>query len=90
MFELGQVVCTTNFKNTVGVDRFAAVASRMLGLHSGGDWGDVSTEDKKSNDEAVKTGERILSAYHTEDNIKVWVLTERDRSVTTILLPEDY
>ena len=54
------------------------------------DWGDLSEEDKKANDKALKNGERIMSSYNTENNIRIWVITEWDRSVTTVLLPEDY
>jgi len=55
-----------------------------------GDWGDLSAEDKQLNDEAVQDGSRILSAYTTAKGAKVWVITEPDRSATTILLPDEY
>ncbi len=55
-----------------------------------GDWGDLDDEDKKENELSVKQGFRILSAYNLENGEKVWVITEWDRSVTTILLPEEY
>jgi len=55
-----------------------------------GDWGDLEDEDKKENELFVKEGLRILSAYNLETGVKVWVITEWDRSVTTILLPEEY
>ena len=55
-----------------------------------GDWGDVSDGDKRSNDEAVKDGDRILSAYHAPDKTKFWIITESDRSSTTFLLPDEY
>jgi hypothetical protein len=57
--------------------------------HRSGDWGDVCDEDKKLNDEAVDGEGRILSAY-TVDGEKVWVITEWDRSVTTVLFPSEY
>ena len=89
-FDTGQVVCTTNLQNKVGEDNMSSVVSRALARHISGDWGDLSEEDKKSNDKALKDGERIMSAYNTENNIRIWVITEWDRSVTTVLLPEDY
>ncbi len=89
-FDTGQVVCTTNLQNKVGADNMDSVVSRVLARHVSGDWGDLSEEDKKANDKALKNGERIMSSYNTENNIRVWVITEWDRSVTTVLLPEDY
>jgi hypothetical protein len=64
----------------------------LLGIsrHAGGDWGDVCPEDKQSNDEALNFGARLLSAYHTEGGQKFWIITEADRSATTILLPDEY
>ena len=61
----------------------------LLRRHLRGDWGDLGDEDRASNDWAAKNGERILSAYHV-NGAKVWVITERDRSATTFLLPEEY
>lgn len=62
----------------------------LLNRHQTGDWGDLSSSDKKANDLAAENGgERIISSYATEFG-KVWVITEADRSVTTVLLPEEY
>jgi len=55
-----------------------------------GDWGDLCDEDKKVNDRAVAEGSRILSAYQAVNSTKFWIITEADRSATTVLLPEDY
>ena len=65
----------------------------LLRRHLAGDWGDVSKEDAKANDHAVKWGERILSSYTVDGpdgKAKLWVLTERDRSSTTVLTPGEY
>jgi hypothetical protein len=62
----------------------------LLARHVTGDWGDLDDEDKKENELSVKEGFRILSAYHLETGAKVWVITEWDRSVTTLLLPDEY
>jgi hypothetical protein len=61
-----------------------------LGRHVQGDWGDLCKQDKRANDRAVGDFSRILSAYHDSDGHKFWIITEADRSVTTVLLPEDY
>jgi hypothetical protein len=62
----------------------------FLSRHSKGDWGDVNEEDWQENDFSMKNGFRILSAYKTSKGERLWVITEADRSVTTILRPEDY
>jgi hypothetical protein len=61
-----------------------------LSRHVRGDWGDLCRQDKQSNDAAVYDSTRILSAYHDSGDHKFWIITEADRSVTTVLLPEDY
>ena len=67
----------------------------FLARHSAGDWGDLSDEDRELNEQAVIDGSRILSAYHTKNGTKIWIITEAtddtgQRSATTILLPEEY
>ena len=62
----------------------------LLRMHVSGDWGDLEELDRQQNDEALKRGGRIFSAYHTSEGTKVWVITEADHSYTTALLPEDY
>lgn len=58
--------------------------------HVRGDWGDVDFEDKRTNDDALAFGNRILSSYRLKDRTHIWIITEADRSVTTVLLPEEY
>ncbi|MBW8875207.1 MAG: hypothetical protein JF614_09600 [Acidobacteria bacterium] len=58
--------------------------------HERGDWGEVCPEDAEANDQASKTGERLLSAYRLLNGTKIWIVTEADRSSTCILLPEEY
>ncbi|MBN9519772.1 hypothetical protein J0H58_14820 [bacterium] len=62
----------------------------FLARHQGGDYGEVSDEDRKLNEAAVRAGERVLSAYRLRDGTAVWVLTEADRSSTTIMLSSEY
>ncbi len=83
LFPLGQIVATPGAIE-LGVD-FAP----YLAMHQRGYWGDVSQEDWHENDLSVKNGFRILSAYG-EGNGRFWVITEHDRSVTTILKPDEY
>jgi hypothetical protein len=69
--------------------------SFIFGRHAKCDWGDVDAEDAALNDEALKDGSRLLSAYHLKDGTKIWVITEAvgdngQREATTILLPEEY
>jgi hypothetical protein len=61
-----------------------------LACHCTGDWGDIDPYDWGKNDLALEHGDRLFSAYHTEAGLMVWVITEADRSMTTVLLPEDY
>ncbi len=58
--------------------------------HNSCDWGDVCEEDRKLNDLAVQNGDRVLSAYTLRNGARVWVITEADRSYTTVLLPHQY
>ena len=61
-----------------------------LNRHLQGDWGDVCEEDKQRNNAALVHEERLLSAYHTAGGVKFWIITEADRSATTVLLPDEY
>ena len=87
--ELGTVVVTTNLQERLGSKAFRLIPN-IIARHSAGDWGDVSPEDAKTNDAAVKSDCRIMSVYKLKDGLEVWAITEGDRSSTTLLLPEDY
>ena len=63
---------------------------KALRRHVYGDWGDLDDEDKAENEFSVENGYRILSSYTSSNGIKFWVITEADRSATTVLLPEEY
>jgi hypothetical protein len=65
-------------------------AAQFLFRHQSGDWGDLTEDDKKENEFSVERYLRIFSAYHTKKGEKLWIITEADRSVTTILLPSEY
>lgn len=62
----------------------------LLGRHVLGDWGDLDPEDWGANTAALRDGERLFSAYQVTPDLKLWVITERDRSATTVLLPSEY
>ena len=85
-FDLGRVVVTrTAVQELLPCDMFSA-----LGRHVHGDWGEVGDEDWKANEGALAEGDRLLSVYHSSTGTKFYVITEWDRSLTTILLPSDY
>lgn len=75
-----------------GIQRELSMASTLnaLARHMAGDWGDLDEEDRSANDESVRFGGRILSAYVDRRQTRFWIITEADRSSTTILLPEEY
>ena len=85
-FPLGQIVATPNALGALTQDDITTALRR----HVSGDWGDLGEEDKKENDFSLTRELRILSAYHGAGGTKFWIITEADRSATTILLPEDY
>ena len=85
-FELGQVLITPGAKESLDYNDVA----KALWRHRSGDFGDVCVEDWALNEEAVECGDRILSAYIDRNGKKFWIITEWDRSATTILLPDEY
>jgi hypothetical protein len=85
-FTLGRLVITAPANETLNrMDVYAA-----LQKHSHRNWADCSHEDGKMNDVSVREGFRILSVYSDRYGTRFWIITEADRSVTTVLLPEDY
>ena len=64
--------------------------SEFLSRHLRGDWGDLCQEDKAENELSLKHGFRLLSSYPVTDSDTLWIITEADRSVTTLLLPSEY
>ena len=86
LFRLGRIVATPNALENLS----QAEILRALRRHQTGDWGDMSEADRQSNARALIDGSRLLSAYRAHGQMKFWVITEADRSVTTILMPEDY
>lgn len=90
-FRLGQTVATAGViaKMKEG-EAFIKHVNDCLVRHAKGDWGDLSQEDKKENEFALGKHLRLFSAYVKEGQPKIWIITEADRSSTTILFPEEY
>lgn len=85
-FPLGQVVITASAKDVLHPEDVQDALVR----HASGDWGDVDDHDRHENEVSVHQYLRLFSVYHDRDKMKFWIITEADRSATTILLPEDY
>lgn len=86
LFPLGRTVITANALGKLLTDDVIEALNR----HAAGDWGEVCPEDRQENELSLCKGFRLLSVYQSKAGEKFWVITEADRSVTTILLPEDY
>lgn len=85
-FPLGLLSVSRNALHSV--DRLDLL--RGVERHASGDWGDVCEADREENELSLHEGFRLLSVYHDRNGVKFWVITEADRSATTVLLPEDY
>jgi hypothetical protein len=95
-FNTGQIVATRGVYDLACENPgFAQFIQKSLNRHVKGDWGDVDEEDKQTNDNALKQDTRLLSAYNDDRFPKngvatIWIITEADRSATTILFPDEY
>ncbi len=91
-FPSEQLVVTRGVNDHIADDlSFAAFVLASLKRHFNGDWGEMDADDKAENDEALRNGEeRLFSAYETETQPKIWIITEADRSATTVLFPDEY
>jgi hypothetical protein len=88
LFPLGQIVGTPGAIEAL--EQAGQDPLDLLTRHVAGDWGELDEEDRAENDFSVKNNLRIMSAYTLENGIKIWVITEADRSATTFLLPSEY
>jgi hypothetical protein len=86
LFELGRLLITPAAQSTL--DNQDVI--KALERHLSGDWGDCCSEDWEANKQALTEDERLFSVYHDRNTVKFWIITEADRTATTILLPEDY
>jgi hypothetical protein len=93
-FTLGTIVSTPGA--LAAMEESDQSPSHFLAMHASGAWGNVDPEDRRANDRAIaneqdpERRERVLSSYRTRSGATVWVITEHDRSVTTLLLPTEY
>ena len=85
LFPLGKVVATPGALKAIPAKEIC----RSLSRHQTGDWGNLSPADQRANNDAVSFGGRFLSAYRFQDT-RYWIITEADRSATTVLLPSEY
>jgi len=87
-FSLGQLVATPSALSTLVYQKVSPWS--LIRRHEQGDWGDLDEHDRQANEQALSNGTRLLSAYTLPDSTRIWVITEADRSATTLLLPEEY
>jgi hypothetical protein len=85
-FRCGKIVSTPNALSRLTQEEI------LLGIkrHQAGDWGDVDEHDRQANERALIEGTRLWSVYHAANGVKFQIITEANRSATTVLLPEDY
>jgi hypothetical protein len=87
-FSMGLVYATPGALDAI--ERADESSSMFLKRHAAGDWGDVCEHDRLENEFALDKQLRLFSVYYLGDGTKIWIITEADRSVTTILLPSEY
>jgi hypothetical protein len=88
LFPLGRLLATPGA--LAALERAGCDPVHLIARHVTGDWGELDAEDRDANERAVREGSRILSAYRLPAGQRIWVITEADRSLTTLLLPEEY
>ncbi|BCS52628.1 hypothetical protein [Geobacter sp. SVR] len=90
-FNPGKIVVTRSvYTMMMENTEFATHIYKSLNRHVAGDWGEIRAEDKLTNETALMDGERLFSAYTREGLPPIWIVTEWDRSVTTVLFPDEY
>lgn len=87
-FPLGQLVATPGA--LAAAQRSGDNLACFIRRHVQGDWGELCSDDMQENEFSLQNGLRLLSAYRLKNGPKIWIITEADRSVTTVLLPEEY
>ncbi len=87
-FSLGMVVATQGVLRAL--EESGESPFEFLDRHASGDWGQLDEEDRAENELSLREGFRLLSAYQMRTGQKLWIITEADRSVTTLLLPDEY
>ena len=87
-FPLGRFVATPG--SLIALSEAGQTPQEFVRRHQMGDWGDLDHEDREENERSLEIGCRLLSAYQLRDGTKIWIITEADRSATTLLLPSEY
>ena len=88
LFPLGRIVATPGA--LAALERAKQLPTSFLGRHAIGDWGELEPTDVAENEYSVAHGFRLLSSYRTDAGDRLWIITQADRSTTTLLLPEEY
>lgn len=88
LFDLGQTVITIGAKEALEDSNESPL--KFLARHRVGDWGEVCKEDREENEFSLRNGYRLLSAYRTDKGERLYVITEANREITTLLLPGEY
>ena len=91
LFETGKIVVTRGVMDAMVEQKgFAAFVCKAMARHRRGDWGDISPDDKFENELSLDQGFRLLSVYESKGLPRIYIITEADRSATTVLFPEEY
>jgi len=85
-FKLGQTLITPGARDTLHPEDVLLSIRR----HARGDWGDCDAHDQEANELSVTDGSRVFSVYHDRFGVNFWIITEADRSATTVILPSEY
>jgi hypothetical protein len=88
LFPLGDLYSTPGA--LAALEEAKSTALDLVARHVTGDWSEMAEEDQQANQLAVADGSRVFSAYHLSTGVKLWIITEADRSATTLLLPDEY
>ncbi len=88
LFRLGRIVATPGALKVLCSAKTSAI--ELLSRHQVGDWGELDGDDQEANRIAVEEGLRVLSSYRLDSERRLWIITEADRSATTLLLPSEY
>ena len=86
LFRIGRICATPNALQALSQTDILAGLQR----HQAGDWGDLDNDDREANNQALKDGSRIFSAYLSANRVRFYIITESDRALSTVLLPIDY
>jgi hypothetical protein len=90
LFEMGRTLATTGAMAVLEERDQQDLLQSVMHRHVYGDWGDVCDDDWRANEQALQHGDRLVSVYQIDSELTLWIITETDRSQTTVMLPEEY